>query len=568
MDKPQEILEAISRFRRDTNFTMLRKRWQTDFDLYRLKPYDAGSGYYSYTSNASRIVADKGIAMLTSAKLLIRIPDALLSDEEREVASDVERYVYGAINYNDEDTLYTPNRRTIRQLKAWYAVVRGGFAERVYVYKNEEGKTCPEIAVWDLYNVSYGTDSKGISWAAHTYKIPTTQASEEYGTKIGGSEVECVDFWDREKNLFIVGGKEQYRIEHKLGYCPVFIFRVGATPTVWQDNYQYTDVVVGESIFASLRHLSPILNKTLSDLLTIVRRGVKVPMGYWSATGKKTIDQDIFQVEKAAVVPFQHGEVFTPLITQSMPANAQDLVNIVFGEWQRGSWPNTTYGEVSTRLSGYAINQLNAAMTTVISPFIETLEHSYLVDALELIKQYAESDLPAVEVRGRNSRNQAFGYPKAYKITPKRIKGYWHPEIELVPELPRDEPMRFELARMARMAGEGETPMLSDQTIRGELLGVQDPQLEDALIDREWADKQIVSRLYDAYIEASRPGNDPMKAVNILAALRMAMSSTPPSRPPQQPSRGLSARTLPPESMGMTPPGAQNALEPPPTGEA
>ena len=567
MDKAAEIQSAVSSFRTNTNWLKLKSRWQSDFSLYRLAPYNAGAGYYSYTSNSPRIIADKAISILESSKLIVRIPEELLTEEEKEIANDCERFIYGALNQNDEESFYIPEKRTLRQLKAWYAVVRGGFAERIYVHKDEDGETKPEIAVWDIYNTAYGTDDKGIAWAAHTYKISAHQAQETWKISSGTQDVECIDFWDREKNVFIVQGQEQYRNKHDKGYCPVFLFLVGSTPIVWQEDYQYTDTIVGESIFAPNRNIFPVLNKGLSDLLTLVRRGVKTPMGYWSADGKKTIKQDIFQVEKAAVVPFKQGEVFQPLMTQTMPANSQELLGIVAGEIQRGSWPHTAYGDVATRLSGYAINQLNAAMTTVIEPFIATVEHSYLIDALELLKQYANSALPAVKVRGRNSKNQKFGYPQAYEISPKRVKGDWHPEIELAPEFPTDEPMKVELARMLREGNQFGIPLLSDQTIRSEILGRLDPDLDDDIIDREWSDAQLINRMYDAYMQFVMEGNQ-MKAINTLAALRLAMAQGMPQPSGRAPTgRRMSSQALPPEAMGGTPPGSANANPPPATGE-
>ncbi len=554
-----EIQSAVTAFRQSTNYRKLRQRWEDDFNLYRLAPYNAGKGYYSYTSNSARIIADKAISLLTSANLLIRVPEEVLNEQDRIISGNAERFVYGSLNYNDEKALYQPDQRNLRQLKAWFATIRGGWAERVYVHKNEEGQTCPEIRVWDIYNVCYDADAKGITWAANFYRMSASHAKDEYNAVVSSSYVDCIDYWDREKNIVIVDGKQVYENKHGLGYCPVFIFRVGATPQVWQANYTYTDSHVGESIYAPIRNILPLLNKTLSDLLTIVRRGVKTPMGYWSSDGSKNIEQDIYQVEKVAVVPFKIGEVFAPLMTPSMPQNGQDLVNIVVGEIQRGSFPHTTYGEVATRLSGYAINQLNAALSTVIEPFIAALEHSYIIDALELIKQFTGSSFPAIKIRGRNSYDRAFGYAKADELKPSDIKGDWHPEARLELVLPKDDPQKVEMARFLR---EGEIPLLSDQTIRSEVLGVQDVDLEAALVDREWADKLAINRLYDAYVQFVADGNQ-MKATNVLAALKQLMvGQGVSSAKPNQAGAGFTAKTMPPETLGSTPPGAKNAIMP------
>ncbi len=99
--KIDEIKKAVNAFKNDTVFIKTQRRWDDDYDLWRLKDYDAGKGYYSYTSNSPRNLANKAVSMLTEAKLLIGIPEDMLQADEREVASNVERYMYGILNMTD-----------------------------------------------------------------------------------------------------------------------------------------------------------------------------------------------------------------------------------------------------------------------------------------------------------------------------------------------------------------------------------------------------------------------------------------------------------------------------------
>jgi hypothetical protein len=553
-----EIRDAVSKFRANTDYSANKRRWDRDFELYRLKPYHAGSGYYSYTSDTGRIVADKTIGLLAEANLIIHIPEDVLQEEDRRTADNVERLLYGVQVVNDEKSLYIPHKPTNRQLKAWYATVRGSFAERVYVHK-EDGETLPEISVWDIYNVAYAWDSKGLVWAAHFYQMPAEQAAKEYGiSRAGSSSITAIDFWDREKNVFIIGTDEISRFNHNLDYCPVFIFHVGATPIVFQDTEPNPQQYAGESVYAPIREILPILNKTMSDALTLVRRGVKVPLVEWTADGESRIDKDIYQVEKAAILTYKVGEPKPePLLTQSMPADTQPLLALIMGEIQRGTYSHTSYGELGFRLSGYAISQLQQALATVITPFTTCLEQSYLVECLEILKQYGGKDWKPLKVKGRTSRNLPFGYPKPQEIKPSDVEGTWHPEVRLEPVLPKDEPQRAELARMWR---EGEFPILSDDTIRTEFAGVRDSGLEKEKINREWADKQLIQRMYDAYIAYVSDGQID-KAMNQLAALRLAMSQMGGAPQTGLPAggAGFTSSTMPLETMGGTPPGAVNA---------
>src|SRR4030042_6380164 len=180
-----------------------------------------------------------------------------------------------------------PDAPALRQQLAWFATIRGTTVVRVYVYKNSKGETCAEVKPWDIYNVAYEKNDDGLDWAAYTYYISPKEAEARYGYKATGSgtDVRVIDYWDTEKYGIIVGQgwAENQPVKHNGGHCPVYVIRAGACPPTWQTNYTYTESHVGESVMAPIRDIMPLLNKTLSDYLTVVRRGVKVPLGIWSA---------------------------------------------------------------------------------------------------------------------------------------------------------------------------------------------------------------------------------------------------------------------------------------------
>ena len=122
--KISEIRTAVATFRNTTTYQRLRRRWQDDFDLWRLKEYDAGKGYYSYTTNSPRTAVNKAISMLDLAKLIIKMPlDALLEDS-RETASNVERLLYGVLNLNDE-RLLKQGKPILRNQQDFHTSLRG-----------------------------------------------------------------------------------------------------------------------------------------------------------------------------------------------------------------------------------------------------------------------------------------------------------------------------------------------------------------------------------------------------------------------------------------------------------
>lgn len=201
------------------------------------------------------------------------------------------------------------------------------------------------------------------------------------------------------------------------------------------------------------------------------------------------------------------------------------MVQILSGELQRGGLPHTSFGELGFRLSGFAINQLQSSIETTFLPVKETLNRAYKIAAMQLTTQFADQktgSFPPIKIRGRTSRGEVFGVPETITVSPSDIKGDWHPEVRLDAVLPKDDAQRYYLANLAR---QGETPLLSLRTIRDKLLEVEDPDLEQELLDEEWAAQLPITRLFNA-LKRAIFDDDLMGAQNIIAQLEMLQAGT------------------------------------------
>lgn len=569
MEDIGKIKTAHETFKNSRN--ILFKRWNDDFDLYRLKPYSAGKGYFSYTSNAPQVLINKLLAYLCESKLIIRIPMDELLGKDRETANNIERFLYGALNLNDERLLLL-NQPILRDAMAWLFVARGGIALRTFVKKNEKNKTIPEIVPWDLYSTSYAIGANGLLWATHKRMATRESVIAEYPEfegKLSATQdtIAVYDHWDEEKNGVIVESawaKEPE--EHGLERCPVDIILAGAMPSVLSDTNIDTEAYRGESVLAPNRPLYPLLNKTMSDLLTLVRRGVKVPLQYASADGKKTLDVDIYQVEKAAVISTERDDVLKPILQETMPKDAAALLQILAGELQRGGLPHSTFGELGFRLSGYALSQLQGAIVTTISPFVQAMERAYTLTANNLMEQFASGGFEPVEVMGRTSTGEVFGLPKRVKVKASDLKEDWRPEIKLVPILPKDDAQMMNLANLAR---QGEEPLLSDQTIRDDYLEIKDSDLEQKKIEEEWGTHIPIVRLqktFQAYMERGQFHLAALVLEEMKKLMGQMEAQLPGQRPPtgggQGAMRGIPPETLPMEEVTEVPPGAAGAKMP------
>lgn len=572
-----EIQGAISKFRNDVTWIRLRDRWDADFNLGRLEPYDAGKNYFSYTSNSPANLANKGINMLTDAKLLIHIPEDTLQKDEVEIANNIERFNYGVLGIND-DRLLMLDLPPIQDQMAWMAIYRGAVVINAYVYKDESNETAPLLRIWDIYNTAFGKGKKGLSWAAYTRTATRDEIQQTYNYDIGKAETTIVEFFDTEKHGIYCDNHWLVPLEdHDVGECPVYIVRTGAQPPISQLKYTYTNIHRGESIFSSNRNLYAIQNKTVSDYVTIARRGVMPPLGYWSADGEETLDEDIWQVEHGKVISLQADEKIEPLLKPTSPVEAKEILSFVSSEIQRGGISHIAQGELGFRLSGFAINQLQASLATLITPFVKCVERAMLVGLYSLQRQYIKGGWNPVEVRGRTSKDQPFGVPAPITIKPSDLKE-WRPEIILSPIYPKDDAQK---AQLARMVTEGETPLLSVDTAQTEIMGIRDSKLEQEKIAKQWADNLPILRLFDAF-DAALSNNDLDRAYNIVAELRVIMAQRGGSGASPRQGRnmqsilgqasmenvgtgipsgetGVSSNTMPSEMTGGFPGGATNA---------
>ena len=575
-----EIKDAINSFWNKSVNLQLRSRMQTGFNLYKLLTYKGRKNSVSFTPNTPRTQADKAISILTQARLILRIPLDYLPEEMREKASNIERFLYGCFNMNDVE-LRKQGMPLLRDQLTWYLCIRGGVFLRPYIYKKDNDHSVATVAAWDRHNVAYGLGKDGLAWAAHPRKADKWQIKSEYDIDIGDKTDETIiDYWDTQNNGVIVGDVWAKKLQkHGFDFTPVYMILAGAMPSIWQENDIYTNVNIGESIYAANRALFPLKAQTLSDRLDLVRRGVNVPLAFVSPDGKKTLDDNIWQTEKPSMVSLAEGDRIEPIFKESMPTDTDPLLGELAIEEQLGGFPRTAYGQLNFRLSGYAINSLNQAILSASQPFLEALKYAYDTTCRSLIDQYADNTkLPPINVRGRTSKNEPFGYPKSDKIKPKDLEGEWYPEVSLEPILPKDDAQRVYMARMLKESG-----LSSDQTIMDEQLGIQDTDLEQRKLDEQFAANNPLIRLHRMYrslLERERFDEALLilaEIRRILQAQQMQQAAAMRPRGAQAPGglemeaagtpgvgmptgeTGFPPEVMPPESLGGMPAGAMGA---------
>ena len=98
---------------------------------------------------------------------------------------------------------------TVRQQMAWFITLRGWYAGRALLVKDDEGETYVDIQPWDPMHTYWGEGRKGIAWACYkTIKTPS-EIKAIWGVDLQGDGtdntdeegIDVYDFYDSEDNI-------------------------------------------------------------------------------------------------------------------------------------------------------------------------------------------------------------------------------------------------------------------------------------------------------------------------------------------------------------------------------
>ena len=554
--KAEEIINLV-----DTHYDAtesLRSRMDADHQLYRLEPYDAGDGYRSYTSNEPQTFADKIIAWLSTADLIVRIPPNGNPRNTRETNNEKERFIIGALKAANERLA----RRLVPSLQkqmGWFIALRGWYAGRTLLVKNPDKSTYIDVTPWDPMHTYWGTDSHGLAWACYKVKKTRDEVEQQYNVRLGDLRsdedgIEVYDFYDKEDNFVVIANRFiKKRTPHGGTDVPVFLGPVGANPLIQSLEWSSIEDTVedyGESVFKSTRDLYENHNFMMSVMLELTARSRKQGLKIMSRDGTKTLEEDPYK--EGTEISLGQGEDVQPLGLMEMARESGAYMGLVSGELQRGSIPHSVYGQLEFQLSGFAINTLRQGVESVLSPRVAALESAYKQISNLLCDQYSTGAFSSMELSGRDNNRMYF----SETITPEKVKEGGDIEISVVAKLPQDDMSKYSMAQIAR---EGPTPLMPDLWIRDNVLGIQDADQIDDAIKEQIAERTLPEAgLWTLYQAALKQGREDLaqfyagelKALLLNKAKALSDSLGAGGAPP-----GPSPGPLPPASPGVPPPG-------------
>ncbi len=481
INDPDEIIRTVGRQEEQT--LSLRDRMEGDYRLYRLEPFQEVDGYghpvegfRSYTSNAPQVYADKVIQWIARAEFGIRIPQAGRTRAQRAVDALKEKWTWGLMRSVDR-RIQQRMEPPMRDLTAFHNVVRGMVAGRWLMMNTASGETVVDMTPWDPIHTYWTVGTDGLEWAC--YKVSKTRGEmrAEYGVDVGedletlrvgaqdgdDAELDVYDFYDRTYNTVVAGSGVVLKrpTPHGAGRVPVVIVPVGPVPLVQTDSAADSVSDYGESVFKSNREIYDKHNLMMSIFLELAARARRPPLGVKSRDGRKTLDEDPYL--EGTTISMSEGDDVEAFPLLKTTQDAAELTGRISGEVQRGSIPHSVYGELQFQLSGFAINTLRSGLDSVLRPRL-IAEASFYRQGLELLtEQYASGRFSALSGSAGANSDAA--------MTPDAIARGGMPEIRLEGKLPEDDTAKYAQARMAR---EGEVPLLPDRWIYDNILKIRD----------------------------------------------------------------------------------------------
>ena len=378
----------------------------------------------------------------------------------------------------------------LRDQLSWYTTLRGWYAGRVLLIKNDKGETNIDITPWDPLNTFWCEGDDGLDWACYRIRKSPSEIAKQYKVKSGdlGEDTEesifVYDFYDREDNYVVMQDRLlKKRTKHGYDGVPCFIGMVGSAPLVQSDEVG-TDAIAdfGESVFKHNRENFENNNFMMSTMLELTARSRKQGLKVKSRDGTKSLEEDPYQ--EGSEISLAQGEEVEPLGMLEMAKESGAFMGLVSSEVQRGGLPYSIYGELQFQLSGYAINTLRQGIETVLSPRIQALERAYRQIFNIISEQYGSGKFKSVEVSGRDRERMYF----SAEISPDIVKKGGDPEVSIMSQLPQDDMSKMSMAQIAR---EGEVPLLPDIFIRDMILGLQDADQLDDVIKEQIAEKAL-----------------------------------------------------------------------------
>ena len=570
-------------------FHPLWGRMAKDLELYRLKPYDGhgnewgsrrAKGLQTYTSNEPQVVANKLISTVSESKIHLSVSTAREVEEQRMANQASKDFLMSAFRMADERLDAYVEPYLIEQM-ATHVVLRGWCTGRSLLRRDVspigEETTMVDITPWDPMNVVWEKGKGGLSWACHISSMTYAEIKaafpevQQYDMRQMHStdRFTVYDLYDQTFNLVFADGLDiKTMTPHGASKLPVYVtFTRGEVTRMSSEGQESASGLeyMGESCYQSNRMTYDEINFGMSVRKQTLAQAERRSVIYESQDGRSTLEKSPYQA--GAEINIKPGEKISTLDMKPLGPDPDHYHAMITGEAQRGGLPYTAYGTTPISLSGTALQGLRDDYKNQATPFVKAVQKAMQRIADNLIDQYSTGRFSPLSIPGQMDESG-----------PMLVQMSDPVQVKLLPNYPMDFASAAATAQIVK-----ETGLMSEAQIRSDIMHLQDEEgIQDVInVERASAmnptvqymtalrsaiargEEEIANELMTLYMAAK------LELEGQLAMMQMEMASM--GLNPQggeggqggqggaQPipgggMRGVSPRTAPQQSLGMSQP--------------
>jgi len=465
-------------------FKPLWERMDKDRNLYWLEPYEmkmmedtkAVPRIVNLTLNDPAVFAYRTIGILSAANPQIVVEGENLGDE---VTSYIERCLNDFYLTIDENL--APVQLMLFPYVAEQSSIRGYLAAQNLTRIDKSGKVVIDVRPLDTRYQTYDMGINGLNWHSYTTRKTRSYILERFGHDIGeNKKTEIVyDAYDKKRHYGWVGsGTGAIQVEDSAhpyalandgeGYVPVVTQKV-SSGSMLADEWNIAHD--GESIFALNRNLYPEMNRLATILHNLTVASFFGALQYASEAGeKKRVTAPPYG--QGVVIAVEKGGGYSAVPVNDIRNATRLEYSMLDSRLQRGSFPNTAYGNLTFPLAYVALAKLIEAMDQTLVPRLQCFALFY--------RQLSQMFIDQVLMFNKPVQLGAKGHRRTYE--PSKLKGEYAICYRYYSES-RDQ-------RIANLTeAQASRGLFSDDYIRREIMHHPNPDEEVNKLRDEQAEK-------------------------------------------------------------------------------
>lgn len=581
--KVNDVIKMVKARQMEKGVVQRLQLMDQDLDLYDLIEFNTnavdgtplGSNFRSFTSNEPRTFADKLVSLLVSGELIINIPYRGADEGERERYDKAEQFWAGSLDQADE-RLERALKQVLEIQIATQLSVRGTCAARVLIRNKGDKTAFVDVTPFDPRHCVWEASDEGMLWFCAVTTRTVAQIRHEYPkASLPWADTEILDvydFYDEEHNFVLAEGNTQttgtnqyikLKAETKHGQEEVPIIVVpGGSYSGLKPGPLNRDILpsgYGESVFSSVRGLYPILNEVMSIYLELVAKSRDQTYVLYS-------DSDVEIEENPndpnGVLHLEARDKLTPIEIPETTKDAAQLVGLIQAMIQRGTLPQTAFGELAFQLSGFAITQLRQSLFSTMEPNLRAMALFYKRLCMMLGDQMKTDKTNPLELSGQDRNREWF----VETFNAGDLENIPRPNVKIAPQLPQDDQQKLQLAQSFRQGPNGR-PLLPDRVILDEILEMSDAGKILQMVDEQMAGTSHPAAQAILWAKAADDmGREDIRDIylqEVQKALAPAPGPLGPTGPGPAAPGGPSPSSLPPEAQGLVNAGGQPGTQGP-----